>query len=378
MKNWLTAQWNRLIIRFSTPRTLLVADQALVLSSRTLAPEIVVGRDLCHYTVLDLQHVPQRQRQQALQHHVEAHSPWPQPDYFCAWRAGRAQVWLWDAAQVEKQLASREQLSTLAMLRARTALRLPESIFYNRPDTDGVFLQTCHRGFELQAWRNGILSSSRWYPNKPDDAATQWFSRAQGLEFGQSVQASPDTHLQPTPWTGSRPPIWQWFQLRQRNLAAAILLISISVASLQVSATLHWMSLENDYRQQAAALQTSAGNLLQAKGQAKRALIRHDRLHSLFDHPAPLAAQWRVASRMPDNLDYEVVIWERTDKRVEMVIKAELSDTLSIVQALNGKGLADVTVDPWRQPGHHSIRLQLTDIAQQESPKRTADATRDQ
>ena len=367
-----------MIIRFSTPRTLLVAVEARILNSRTLAPEIVIGRDLCHYIALNLQHVPQNQRQQALQHHVEAHSPWQQPGYFSVWRTGRAQVWLWDAAQVEKQLANREQLSALAMLRARTALRLPESIFYSRPNTDGVFLQTCHRGFELQAWRGGTLCGSRWYPNKPDSAAIQWFSRAQGLELEQAIQASPDNHPQPTPWPGSRPPVWQWLQLRQRDLVAGILLISMSIASLQVSATLHWISLEHDYRQQAAALQASAGSLLQAKGQAKRALIRHNRLHSLFDHPTPLAAQWRVTSRMPGNLDYEVVIWERADRKVEMVIKAELSDSLSLVQALNGKGLADVTVNPWRQPGHHSINLQLTDIAQQESPKRVADATRDQ
>lgn len=367
-----------MIIRFSTPRTLLVADEVQTLNSRSLAPEIIIGRDLCHYTILDLQHVPQRQRQQALQHHVEAHSPWPQPGYFTVWRAGRAQVWLWDTNQIEKLLANREQLSALDVLRTRTALRLPEAIFRPRPETDGVHQQACHRGFELQAWRNGVLCSSRWYPNKPDNAALHWFSRAQGMELAQDIQSAPAGSLQQAPWPGSRPPIWQWFQLRQRNLVAAILLISISLASLQITAGLHWIALESDYRQQADALQASAGNLLQAKGQARRALVRHERLHSLFAHPSPLAAQWLVSSRMPDTLDYQVIIWERTDKKVEMVVKAELSDTLSIVQALNGKGLAEVTVDPWRQPGHHNIRLQLTGTADQQSPERVANATRAQ
>ncbi len=347
-----------MIIRFSTPRTFLCADGVSQLDSRSIAPEVIIGRDLCRFVAIDLSHVPGAQRRQALEHQIEASSPWARTAHHVVWCDGFAQVWFWDEARVESILAE-AGLSTLTQLRLRGAIRLPETIFRPRPSHDGLVGQACLNGFELLRWHGGVLRASRWYAAPPGNAEVGWFLRSQGCESDALVEQSPAQHCLPSPWPGSRPPPWRWLQLHQRSALYALGFCVVLIASLQITAGVRWWTLENSYRAHAAELQGSTQQLLDARGQARRAASRYGQMLPLFEMPGALAAQWLVTSRMPTGLDYKVIVWERVERSVEMVIEADVSDTLGIVRALAGPGIGGVTVEPWRKAGHYSVRLQL-------------------
>ena len=355
-----------MIIRFSTPRTFLSAEGIQQLDSRSLIAEVVIGRDLCRFISIDLTHVPAAQRRQALAHQVETASPWGHADYYPVWRDGVAQVWLWDQAEVERLLTD-AGLSALVLLRLKSAIRLPETVFLPASEHDGVVVQPCGIGWEMLRWRRRIVQASRWYSERPQSSAIGWFLRSQGLDANSHVEQLDAMQYLLAPWPDARPSPLQWLQLHRQAVLYLLGMVLILFISLQLSAGARWWWKENNAYAQTAALQASADDLLRARGEARRESVRYAQLLDIYDVPGVLASQWLVTSRMPSGLEYKVIVWERVDRSVEMVISAEVSDTLSVVRALTGPGIADVSVEPWRKAGHYSVKLRLTKLEETRS-----------
>lgn len=351
-----------MITRFSTPRTILCVNGVQQLDGHSLAPQLVVGRDLCRFVSVDLAHVPSAQRRQALGHQIESISPWVRTGHYVVWRDGVAQLWLWDAERVDTALAG-AGLSPLAYLRLKGSVRLPETIFLARGDRDGVISRACAVGWDVQRWQADILRASRWYMTQPTASDLAWFLRSQGLDGNSDTLTFGQVSHLTVAWPGGRPPPWQWLRMHRQAVAYGLGFLLVLTLSLQLTAGLRWWRLEDNYHAQSAALQASTTDLLRARGEARRESARYGQLRSLFDMPGSLASQWLVTSRMPADMKYDVVIWERVERSVEMVIAAQVSDTLGIVRALSGPGIKDVTVEPWRKAGHYSVRLRLDDLA---------------
>lgn len=305
-------------------------------------------------------------RRQALAHQVETASPWVRTDQYVVWRDGVAQVWFWDQARVEKILAD-TSVSGLAHLRLKTAIRLPETVFAPMQVSNGVVVQSCGNGWEILRWDKRLVRASRWYPERPLGPNVAWFLRSQGLDADSSVDFLSLTQDRLAPWPGVRPSPWQWLQLHRQSASYVVVAIMILITSLQLTAGARWWWLERNYREQASALQESADELLRARGSARREVVRYTQLLALFDVPGALASQWLVASRMPAGLEFKVVVWERVGRDVEVVIAAEVGDTLSVVRALTGPGIDSVSVEPWRKAGHYSVKLRLTGAIESQS-----------
>lgn len=355
-----------MIIRFSTPRTFLSAKGVQQLDSRSLVAEIVIGRDLCRFISVDLAHVPAAQRRQALVHQVETASPWGRTDQYAVWRDGVAQVWLWDQARIEQVLMD-AGMSALVHLRLKSAIRLPETVFLPSSEHDGVIGQACGHGWEVLHWKKRTVHASRWYPERPQASAIGWFLRSQGLDVDNQVELLNAEQYLSAPWPEARPSVLQWLQLHKQAAFYIAGMLVVLFVSLQLSAGARWWWMEKNGHAQAANLQASADDLLRARGQARRELVRYTQLLDIFDVPGVLTSQWLVTSHMPQDLEYKVVVWERVGRNVEMVIAAEVSDTLGIVRALTGPGIADVSIEPWRKAGHYSVKLRLTKLEETQS-----------
>ena len=58
---------------------------------------------------------------------------------------------------------------------------VPETLFYPR-GSDGVHLQPCREGFELQHWRKNVLIAALWFPQRPDTSQVERFLGRQEID----------------------------------------------------------------------------------------------------------------------------------------------------------------------------------------------------
>ncbi|KAA0874399.1 hypothetical protein [Nitrincola tapanii] len=336
--------------RFAAPRTLMTASELTTHASCSLLKEWVVGRDLCHFISVDLAKVPSSKRSQALKHYVESKSPWSEVGFCAVWQGSTAQVWLWNQ-DVIKQLL--KVLPTQSLTRL-----LPEMVFFAKPDQDGVYLAECARGYDLQYWNKGILLASRWFEHMPSMPDVQWFCRAQGIAAIDTAQLIElPTKIQP--WLGARPSALGWLQAQQNTLVIVAALFAVFLFTSQATLGFSWMLHAKQLEAKSQQLQGVVMDVQSLRGEARRQRRDIEQLLPRLYQPDPIAAQQLFMEKMPPELEYEVILWERQGNRVEVVIRAELTEVFALVTALSGQGIENVNVEPWRRADHHRILFQL-------------------
>ncbi|WP_250657384.1 hypothetical protein [Alkalimarinus coralli] len=357
--NWLKALRLRLITRFSTKRKIISSDQFLELESYSLYLQVIVGRDCCRYIGLNLRHVPKNKREQALKHQVAAQSMWNRTDYCVAWESGFAQVWFWDADAIEDVL--QQQRKGFAFARIQSPSFFSEVVLWEKPVSSCVTLFKCASGYDLQNWQDGILLSSQWYAHLPSLQQVNRFIRSQGLACRQSPLEAIAPLESEALWAGVARPVWnQWFE-KKRKVAFVVAAIFLLVTSLQITSIARWSIIERDIQQEIANLEGSANNLLEARSQARKALLKISDIKKLFVMPDTLTTQLQVYRRIPESLNLRLKKWERNIEQIEMTVEGEIVDTLSLVRALDGEGFTDVNVTRSRIKGQYNIKLKVTE-----------------
>jgi hypothetical protein len=351
---WQKALQQRLITHFSVEQRLVAADKVLYTGRRDFAPRILVGRGHCQYLCLNLEKVPRAKRQQALKLQIDTYTPWTNTGFTCAWHAGYAQVWLWDADRIEQLTADSQTLS-----KWKKPELLSEVVYWAKPIEPGVHIFKASNGFDLQYWHQGVLRASQWYPVEPGSQQLQRFVRSQGLPPTVTKLAPIEPQFLQMPWSGVTEPIWaQWLE-RRGPIALGLIGASVVLASLQINAIARWSWIEHDVQKNIKALEESANTLLSARSKARHGRLELQELQQLFIMPDPLTAQQRVYERLPQGLDLALVSWERNVNSVSLVVKGAITDTLSLVQALDQNGMTDVRVEPSRISNQYSINLRL-------------------
>ena len=154
--------FSRLRRRFSNKPNVIQTRQGTErLPFKSFHPHWIVGRGLSMYRSEDFGNVPRNKRRAALDLKLPLWSPFASTGHHCVWEGGKAMVWFWDADAVPATSAgpahadpddNPDTLSTTANSRTQPRMR-PETVFLRRLD-DGVVLQPCREGFELQHWRD--------------------------------------------------------------------------------------------------------------------------------------------------------------------------------------------------------------------------------
>ncbi len=222
---------------FGKPNTIQTAAGARPLAFRSSASNWIVGRGLCMYRYEDFTAVPRGRRRAALDFKLPLWSPFEHTGYHAAWRGGIAMVWFWDRDKVAAAHAESATLLPKSRGRAPRHRIVPETVFYARKP-DGLYLQPCVEGFEIQYWRTDVLADSFWFPEEPQASQLSWFlARQEGdagapsLAVGELPVTAGET-MAPEPWTVSADPR-EWLASNQRVLAAACLLPLVLVVLWQ-------------------------------------------------------------------------------------------------------------------------------------------------
>lgn len=326
----------------SRARPLYTAGRWCAHSTRSFFLEHVIGRDHCLYTCIDLRHIPNAKRQDALKYQIGSHSPWSHTSYQVAWQQGYAQLWLWPS-------------DLLAGVTGATVCHA-EAVFWPTGE-DGLQLMQCANGYDLQFWLQGRLQASRWYAAVPDLTQQQWFARSQGQRLERFLTAQqPKVNTQP--WSAVRNnPVQSLIQHPAKLVRWGSFFVLLMV-SLEVTALLQWQAQGQHYQVQREQLELQLTSVLEQRNQARYALSEFEKLSPLLEGIDPLLVQQLVTSRLASVVDYQVVSWSRQDRQVELIIEGQVESVLSIVNAVRGAGISDVQVEPSHREKQY--RLQLT------------------
>jgi hypothetical protein len=214
----------------------------------------VVSRRLTRQTVFNFPtDIPANKRESVLRLQVRRWAPFPSAKYVAQWSGNRASVLAWDEAKAKEAMVA-------AGVNPRRCVVYPE-VFFRSPLENGARLIQAIEGVEGQVWRDGFLTSSRWWPQKPNPSDWGMFLRAaaQPLVSGNGEAPEPERlALLDTPWNrqdGYLGIPWWLLEDTRYAAAAAVLLIApfvyigaeyatLAVANARVRTTLEVVSAE--------------------------------------------------------------------------------------------------------------------------------------
>lgn len=321
--------------------------------------EWVLTRGLCHFKLIDLSHVPMRERARALSLQVGQFSPYAKSDHYTVWQDGRALVWYWDRESVQRRMRE----AGLAPERVRV---LPESVLYARGNS-GLRLIRNLQGVEGQSWQDGRLLQSRWWKDVPDAAEWLAFQRDLGLggETRQAEAPPPlglELHHAPQFVSSARGEGANW---RDERIVYALLVLALFIPTAWTGAKLIKSELARQtVLDSTAELEGKATPQMKAREQALRAAARSQALHNLDPYPNQLELMARVAGALPKGATY-LKEWDFRDGKLKivLVLQNDAFSSSALVGALQKAGGFDnVQAAPGTDPKILAINMDVAGV----------------
>ena len=339
----------------------------------------IVGRALCMYRREDFSAVPRSKRRAALELKLPVWSPFERTGHHCVWAGGAAMVWFWDADEIGPGAAPEParpgarpgaRVRPEARPRARPAHRiLPETVFYPRK-RDGVHLQACREGFELQLWQGDVLADAFWFPEPPDEGAIGWFLDRQesaalpgsALAAAAASSASPpllsDSAIVPDPWRVSRT-AGEWLEANERTLVSAALLALALAAVWQEARFWKLRHLEEEAAAAFTRMQDDLGPLLAARNDFVRERRTNLALKALLREPSQAHVMALVSRALP-SAEAEFREWRYQQRELRVVVTDPAPDPIAYVRALESEPLFEqVRAEPVRGDNRLQITLRI-------------------
>ena len=270
-------------------------------------------------------------------------------------------VWYWDEDKVAGARGAKGGRLRGAAARAAAQVRvLPETVFHARKP-DGVHLQACREGFELQHWRGNRLEDSLWYPERPRPHQVGGFlARREGgarAAAPGAVAEAPRTEIAPDPWSTSLS-AREWIEVNERALVVACL-IALSLAMAWQEARF-WKvrHLEREIAAELARMEDRIGPLLAARNELLRLRRTNRALSDILNEPSQARLMTLVDRALP-NAEAEFREWRYQQRELTMVVEDPDPDPIAYVRALEAEPLFDqVRAEPARR-GENQLEITL-------------------
>ena len=341
------------------PNVIQTREGVVRLSAASARPHWIVGRSLCLYRSEDLSGVPRSKRRGALELKLPVWSPFERTGYHCVWSGGSAMVWFWDEDEIGPG-AARGAHRSEARGHAAQHVR-PETLFYPRKP-DGVHLQPCREGFELQHWRGDVLVDAFWFPERPHEGQLQWF-------LGREESTAPDgppalapavseAAIAPEPWPVSRTP-GEWVEANERTLVAVCLLALFLAAVWHEARFWKIRHLEAEAAAELIRMQDRIGPLLEARNEFVRQRRTNLALRALLHEPSQAHVMGVVDRALP-SAEAEFREWRYQQRELRVIVTDPAPDPIAYVRRLEAEPLFEqVKAEPAR--GESSAnRLEIT------------------
>ena len=324
----------------------------------------IVGRALCMYRREDFSAVPRSKRRAALELKLPVWSPFERTGHHCVWAGGAAMVWFWDEDEIGPGAVPAPPRPGGARARGRghAADRiLPETVFYPRK-RDGVHLQACREGFELQLWRGDVLADAFWFLEPPDEHEIGWFLDRQESAPPAAASTSPplvsDPGIAPDPWRVSRT-VGEWLEANERTLVAAALLLLALIVVWQEARFWKLRHLEEEAAAAFTRMQDDLGPLLAARNELVRQRRTNHALKALLHEPSQAHVMALVDRALP-SAEAEFREWRYQQRELRVIVTDPAPDPIAYVRALESEPLFEqVKAEPARGEGRLEITLRI-------------------
>ena len=355
--------------RFSNrPNVIQTRSGAAPLSIRSTQSHWIVGRDLCMYRCEDFGRVPQAKRRAALALKLPIWSPFQNTGHHCVWAGGLAMAWIWNADEIE---AGREEDG--AAMRNADIRVLPETVFLPK-QADGLHLQSCREGFDLQYWADGVLHDSYWLAERPSAAAVGWFldrqevapapaaaahrQAAASAGHDDGAMAAHPVHLDAVPWRGASTPV-EWLETNERKLVAGCLLALALVLTWQQARFLMMQSLEAAASNALTTMQEDVTPMLQARNEWLDLQRRNQALGDILLEPSQAYIMGLVDQAVPsDSARFQT--WRYQQRQLLFVVEDADLNPIEYIRSLEAQPLfGQVATQPTRSPNRFEITLRV-------------------
>ncbi len=295
----------------------------------------IVGRGLCMYRCADFTNVPGGRRPAALALQVPTWSPFENTGYHAVWSDAAAMVWYWDSDVVSvrpEALFDNPGPQSAARVRIR-----PETLFFPRKP-DGVHLQACQEGYELQHWQGDVLRDAFWLPNRPDDARLDWFNRRCGVDAALSAETPADP-VAPEPWAGAVP-VREWLLTNERASVAAVLGLLLLVLAWQEVRIGKMHFLTDDAAEKWVRMEEALAPTLDARNELVRLRARNVALAAILNQPS----QARIIGLAEQAVPGETTRfhqWRYQQGELRLTVEDPNLDPIAYVRALEAVPLFD-------------------------------------
>ena len=343
------------------------------LAGRALHPHWIVGRDLCMYRREDFANVPRGKRRSALALKLPVWSPFERTGHYCVWSGSTAMVWFWDddkvgagsdvpgSADASDVSDVPGALQTATDARPAAGLRvLPEAVFHARKP-DGLHLQRCREGVELQYWRSDVLVDAFWFPHRPDrDSLRSFIDRqAGGSEaLRSSKPAVADGELAPEPWRVTLAP-GEWLEANERPLVAACLLVLALAVAWQEARFWKIHHRASSAAAELAHMQDELDPLLAARNELLRLHRTNRALSAILSEPSQARLMGLVGRAIP-SAQARFREWHYQQRELKVIVEDPDLDPIAYVRALEAEPLFDqVSAEPVRGDDRLQITLRV-------------------
>ncbi len=291
-------------------------------------------------------------------------SPFAEFDHAVAWTpGGRAMVWCWDLAALR------------AAWSAASALRMPPTVPESAlrppppplpPARGGARLVMTIDGCEAQAWREGEILTSRWWPTLPSDEDARLFVRDAGLDPGEVGHwlTPSDAPLAQHPWI----PLTRAGRSGQSGGLVESAVYAALVTSVAVPAAV--LGVDHSRVRQAQAqvaeeLQRESERSKAVLDARNAALVSVEQARTLIElqpYPPPLMHMAAVAAELPATANTTLREWQLTDGKLRLLFESTAGDISGAdhVRALERTALFDdVKIVTQADPRQMAFQLTL-------------------
>ena len=322
--------------RFSDkPNAIQTRSGVARLPLQSLHPHWIIGRGLCMYRCADFGHVPRNRRRAALDMQLPVWSPFENTDAHCVWSGAAAMVWFWNRDEVrQEELAE----ATRSAPDGPRPLIRPETLFLPKKP-DGLHVQACREGYELQRWQAGVLENSFWFAERPEAAQIQRFCASQGHANLNGEVEAPESlaNLAAEPWAGSMAPR-EWFEANERRLAWAGLALFALALAWQEARFWKLQASGASAAEELAQIQDQLGPVLEARNALLRLRTANRALVGILNQPSQARIMGIVDQALPSEAA-RFGNWRYQLGELELVIEDPNPDPIAYVRALEAQPL---------------------------------------
>ncbi len=268
----------------------------------------MLPRQRCLYKHFDLKQIPERKRLSALELNVDGWSPYSRYGSYVLWCNHHAMVWLWELRESELE-------SPGPFIRV-----MPESALIPPPVASQPLcrLVALGQGCEGQAWRNGILESSRWWSHTPPVEEWSLFQRASGVTPDPVVPQAEKIPFAAYPWARSRIRLWVELQRHETLWVTAIFAVLLAVILVQGIGLLRWSGALGNVEQRRATVREQARPLLESRRQALLVQSQIFTLKKLLKSPPQSTLLYGVAKRLAPGV--KIVSWKYQNHALQFTL----------------------------------------------------------